>query len=335
VIGEQAVVRADLGRLERLGSGGTAVIYGVPDWEPRTFGAPDAEGLVYKEYKQHTRERAGPALLPGLRGLVQFRMERLTQIHRARWDARMVWPLRVVIDGHGTARGVIMPVVPRRFFQRFTPRSGPAYLRPREAETLFGDVSTMRRIGLPSISIDTRLRLIERVAECYGMMHYAGIIVGDISGRNLVYSPYAERPAVMAIDTDSSRVASTSAIFGNQPHTPEWEPPEVVRARREYGKNPSLGPPPALMAQSKHTDVYKFGLLAIRILDYGRQRASNRDPSAAIRILRSSIGPSAGELLLGTLANDPDDRPAMRDWYDVFHSSTGRASGHPDAAAGR
>jgi hypothetical protein len=314
---DTTIRRRDLGRLERIGSGGTAVIYGVPDWNTDAFGIPNAEGTVFKEYKERIRNRAGPSLLPGLQALVQFRTQNLVEAQRTEWDKRIIWPVQVVVDSNGAARGVLMAVVPRRFFHRFRSRSRGTYLAPRHADTLFGDDHTMYRIGLTPVPLNTRLALVAAIARCYGMMHYAGIVIGDISGRNLVYSPDGARPQVLAIDTDSARVKSTRAVFERQPHTPRWEPPEALHARREYTRDPRRDPPTGLTKQNIQTDIYKFGLLVVRILDYGRGRAPNRDPRQAAVVLRNTIGPPASTLLLSTLADNPADRPTMRDWYDM------------------
>jgi hypothetical protein len=81
------------------------------------------------------------------------------------------------------------------------------------------------------------------------------------------------------------------------------------------------------MVQNKATDVYKFALLVVRILDFGRRRTQNRDPAAAARVLTDFLGADAAQLLRDSLAPDGDRRPDMARWYAVTH-------GRPHAPAG-
>jgi serine/threonine protein kinase len=311
--------RKDLGTLEPLGRGGTAIIYGLPDLPPVRLGAGSADGLVYKEYKQKTRTHAGHGLTAGLRSLVAFRQDRLADALRPRWDERIIWPLRMVLDDAGEAAGIVMSLIPYRYFQRIMRRSGPPTLVTREVEKLFGDDETMRRIGIAPVAEEIRLQLISRIVATYAMMHRQGVVVGDISGRNLVYDPAPNPVGVLALDADSARVEGTRSAFSSQPHTPQWEPPEALAALRRFHASGGSVHPDAVTAQSKRTDVYKFGLLAVRILDHGRGRSVNRDPAAAQRVLRRRLGPDAADLLRHSLADDPDDRPTMRAWYEAFH----------------
>ena len=105
------VGRAELGPVEYLGKGGTATVFRVPG-----FAIAGTDDIAYKEYKQATRVQAGPSLLSGLLTLVRLRMK-LEPEQRDRWDQRIVWPLRVVTDDTGAACGILMKLIPPRFFQ--------------------------------------------------------------------------------------------------------------------------------------------------------------------------------------------------------------------------
>ena len=66
--------------------------------------------------------------------------------------------------------------------------------------------------------------------------------------------------------------------------------------------------------QTKETDVYKFGLMVVRVLDYGRYRSQNRNPDKARRVLLAMLGGTAA-----ARAADPEiDRllqsPVGKDW---------------------
>lgn len=325
---QMKILRSALGTLEYIGKGGTAVVYGLPDLAPEALGVLAPQGLAYKEYTSRTLERAGPGLALGLRAMVALR-DKLDPAQRELWDQRVIWPVRLVVDEADRATGVVMPLIPERFFQRVTPRSGGVRSVPREAEKLFGDVETMRRIGIPPVTQDVRIRLVGRIAATYALMHNAGVVIGDISGRNLVYNPDADLPAALVYDADSARLEGTRSPFGSQPHTPRWEPPEALAAARLYRKSRGSIHPETITAQSKATDVYKFGLLAVRILDYGKGKSVNRDPTAAIRVLHRGRQEHAARLLEASMSERPADRPTLREWYEAFNS------GRPQATVAR
>jgi serine/threonine protein kinase len=309
-----------LGRREPLGRGGTALVYRVPDLR-----LPELPGtaLVYKEYKKKIRDLAGPALGPGLESLVRFR-ENLSGRHRAKWDEQIIWPTRLVVDGSGNATGIIMPLIPPRFFHDFVKRTGAIERKPREIDTLFGDPEALARAGLPAVDLLTRLRLIRRIALAYAMMHKQGIVLGDISGRNVLYDPDPRQPTIVVVDVDSSRKEGTRAPFALQPHTPNWEPPTALDANRRL-QNSALAPTMsgserarlrhAWSTQNRATDVYKFGLIVVRTLDPGRGATTNRNPANALRTLRRHLGINTADLLQRSLSRDDADRPTMRDWY--------------------
>lgn len=330
--------RAALGGLEPIARGGTARLYRVRD-----FSLPGADELVYKEYKVKVRARAGPALLPGLLALTEFRA-RLADDRRAQIDKRTIWPLRVVTGDAGGAAGIVMRMIPGEFFHG---------RRPRELGMLFHAPADAREQGLPQADVATRLTICARVAATYMLLHHAEVIVGDVSASNVVLTA-GDRPHVLAVDTDSARVKGTRAAFGSQPHTPFWEPPEAVDAERllAHAKRAGQASDARLreladtwQRQTRETDVYKFGLLVVRLLDYGRYRSQNRSPERALPVLRDHAGTDAAGLLVGSLDRDPQARPTMADWYQAFggrasssarHHKPGRRdlAAHPGPPAG-
>ncbi|WP_433825899.1 hypothetical protein ACQP2E_27795 [Actinoplanes sp. CA-015351] len=316
-----------LGRIEPLARGGTATVHLVPDLT-RVGDQPGP--YVYKKYTDKTKQSAGPALGQGLSNFVQFR-DRLPADQLKAWDERIIWPVALVKDGGGAADGILMRIIPDRFFHHFTKRNGGSNHKPREIETLFGDTETAMRKGLPDVSLGTRLQLIRAIAAAYGMMHKENIVLGDVSGRNIIYDPDPQRPAIMVVDVDSARIRGNRATFGSQPHTPNWQPPEALAASHALESAKRSVPPAARdvqdrlhnawSIQSAKTDVYKFGLMVVRILDFGRGCAVNRDPAKARTILRAQLGTEAQALLDASMAGDPQDRPLMRDWYRVLQGA--------------
>jgi serine/threonine protein kinase len=319
---------ADLGQITKLASGGTAVVYRVPNL--RKVGISSGS-YVYKKYNDKTKQLAGPALGSGLTNFVQFR-DRLPPDQLRAWDDRIIWPIAVVTDAAGAADGIVMRLIPDRFFQNFQKRAGGVDRKPREIESLFGDLETARRVGLPDVSLVTRLQIIRAIAGAYAMMHKEGIVLGDISGRNIIYDPDAKQPAIMVVDVDSARIRGNRSTFGSQPHTPNWQPPEAMAASAEIMR---LKRSQATVSndvldrlqntwsiQSVKTDVYKFGLMVVRILDFGKGCAVNRDPAKARKMLQNRLGDQAAVLLDASLSAKPADRPEMREWYRLFQGGT-------------
>jgi hypothetical protein len=79
------------------------------------------------------------------------------------------------------------------------------------------------------------------------------------------------------------------------------------------------------MVQNRATDVYKLGLMLVRVVDHGRGKAVNRKPGAAITIFRNAWGAPAGQMLERSLSEHPGDRPTAKELYDSMHQA-GRSS---------
>jgi len=325
------VKKADLGSVDSLGEGGTAKVY-------RVAGQPTTEpyALVYKEYKPKITKAAGPALLSGLRSIVEHR-DRMDGPRQKVLDDRNIWPLRVVVDDDGrSAIGCLMRLIPDEYFQELHVPSGAVKMKPREVQFLMMEEQDARRAGVTVLNSHDRIAICGQIARSLGFLHRAEVVFGDVSSRNAVYhmTP-GGRPAVVLVDCDSVRIKGTRSPFGAQPHTPRWEPPEALAAKSALDRmhHHSGGTTSQIrqlqnqsMVQSKATDVYKFGLLVVRLLDYGRNRSANRDSKKAAALLAKEIGRSAAQLLAATLAPTPEDRPTMRDWYELI---TGGASPTP------
>jgi hypothetical protein len=331
---ETIVDRTRLGGLVRLGSGGTAIVYRLPE-----FSLPGLPPLVFKEFKKKTREHAGPALRTGLVSLVQYRL-RMDEERRQRWDGRIVWPLRVVVDEYdnGAACGILMPLIPARFFQTMLNRAAPPASKPREVDLLFGGDQDMARVGLAATSIRERLAIAVQIAKVYAYLHEGRMVAGDISGRNIVYDPTGGRPRVLVVDADSARMEGGRGAFGSQPHTPHWEPPEAMAAVRHLRALQRHGGGDVATlsrlasqttVQNKATDVYKLGLMLVRVVDHGRGRSVNRDPAKAVALFRRSWGRPAAALLERCVGDVPGDRPTARELYHSMRLLPPKSSSPP------
>ncbi len=320
------ISRSELGNLTPLAEGGTAFVYRLPNYT-----SPESFDVVYKQYKKATLKRAGPGLLPGLQSIVDIRI-RMADPQRRLLDERAIWPARVVVDDQGAAVGILMRLIPKRFFQQLELPSGGRTEKAREAQFLLMDDLYAKPAGVAILDVRSRVEICAQIAQALGLLHRAEVVFGDISARNVVYDAKGTKlPRVLLVDCDSVRGRGTRSPFGAQAHTPLWWPPEALNAREELARL-SKGRPGAhpnerdrlkaqTAIQSKATDVYKFALLVVRILDYGRQRSTNRDQATASRILRQHMGRQAAVLLDRSLDANPHERPTMREWYEIM---TGR-----------
>jgi hypothetical protein len=295
------VRKADLGRLEPLASGGNGVVYRVPDFH--LAGAP--QELVYKEFRRGKVSVQRASLLR----IVRVRLK-LEEPKRQTLDQLAAWPLQVVEETDGTVAGVVMPLIPQQFFEHVRLRSGRSEVVAREVQHLFVDPQRSLRNGFAVPSWEEpalRLRLCGRFAFAIGLMHHAGVVFGDISARNTLYT-LAPRPAVVFVDCDAVRIQGSAAVVKQQ-NTPDWDAPES-RAAMTARKPVSL---------SKYTDRYKLGLFILRCLTPGPGCSVNREPSAA----RWSLDPEGMALLDRALRSPPDERTTAREWHEYLTTRLG------------
>jgi serine/threonine protein kinase len=319
---ELVLPRSSLGQLTFLASGGTAKVFRV-----QTSILADMSEVVYKEYNKKAIEHAGPGLGPGLHAIVDAR-DQLPEPQRNLIDDRTLWPLRIIQNEKGNIVGVLMRLIPDRYFQQLELPSGATKTQPRELQLLFMEDDEARARGMQLVPIRTRIEICGQIARSLGLLHKAHVVYGDVSARNVIYDTgTTSKPETVLVDCDSVRIAGTRSAFGSQPHTPMWEPPESQNAKRRLaiarrGGSASVSQIQSLkqsmMTQSTPTDVYKFGLMVVRVLDYGRGRSPNRNPNRAASVLQRFGGPDLAALLCHSLSDDPHDRPTMREWFDAM-----------------
>ena len=296
--GLASVQESELGRRSEIGSGGMARVYAVPD-----FILPELPGgsFVYKKYRSKIR----PIPAYGLSQLVRF-YGGLDPAQRERFDRSFNWPVRVVLDGNDGAAGVILPLLPEPFFLTLRLGSGARKRKPAEAQFLFKDSSYCARVAIPFPDEQQRRALCRSLTYALGLLDRADVVYGDLSARNFLFR-IQPRPAVMLVDCDAVRPHGGASALGHQPHSPDWEPPEALLARRRKDSG-------GYSVQNKATDRYKLGLAILRILTPGDGCSTNIDPAAA----RPHLPLNLYTLLQRSLSEDPTARPAARDWYREF-----------------
>ncbi|MFE9929507.1 hypothetical protein [Streptomyces sp. NPDC005533] len=259
----------------RLASGGQGHIHELSD-EP---------GLIFKEFYNG---RPDPHALDAL----VKRRQSLPAAEQAVLDAQAAWPLCRVTEG-GRVIGFLMNRVPGAFAWKSL-----------GGKTMLAEIQYLLRPAkpayqsLPQPTPEQRLELARACVALLGRLHDWGLVFGDVSHANLLWS-VRPLPAVHLIDCDGARRIGSIPVLA-QANTPDWDDP--------------LAPPghPTL-----DSDRYKVSLLVGRVLacdPYLRPADAwhpvpgtlNDTQRAAVeRLLRQAAGPYGA-------------RPDMRQWASAL-----------------
>lgn len=197
--------------------------------------------------------------------------------------APVAWPSGRVFDG-GRCVGLLMPEVPEKFATSMAGRRRLLELQfllyPRRA--MWAD------LVLPTGA--ERRRLAAAYVELFRVLHASGVVMGDVSMRNLLWS-LADGPSVYAIDCDGFRLAGR---------------PPAVRAVGTAG----WGDPARPGEVTVDTDRYKLALVTLRVL-LGNHEVTPEDVCGK-EFLRCLLGKDLSEL--ARYAALPGRRPAPECW---------------------
>jgi hypothetical protein len=293
------VEESELGERHDLAKGGMAYVYDLSGFR---IGEHPGWPLVYKRYKKVIR----PVPIFGLESLVKMRDDWHPDQRKA-IDRSFNWMVRVVTDDASGASGVILPRLDDSYFVDLRNSYGEFKHRPAEGQFLAAGRDYYQAKQLPHPTFDQRIALCVSLAKGMGLLHRAEVVYGDLSLRNFLYR-LEPTPSVMFVDTDAMRPKGATSSFKLQPHTPDWEPPEALHAKK---RGDGIG----FATQNFHTDRYKLGLAILRILADVPRAAEKRDPS----IVRSLLPAHLYDLLHHSLHAHPADRPTAKTWYEEFH----------------
>ncbi len=303
------VPRAALEVGRTLGAGGFGRLCDVLSIETATV--VEAPGLVFKEYTGHARRvldadalRASVLLGERLGGM---------GIDLSRFSA---WP-RAVVTERDHIVGVLMNRAPLEFWLSRT-RDGETK-EPVLAHCDF--LLNSRHYQASQLgfvpSVDSRLLLLADIAGHLATLHHHGVVVGDLSPRNLLFAFRPSSARSYLLDCDGVEVDGRVA-FG-RPETPAWSI-EALTGRQE--------------PWSAASDVYKFALLVARMLS-GDQLV--QDGRHLVRLPRS-----LRRVLDRSLDSEPAGRPPTASWVEPLRDAVesdarpfGAWSGAGAAARGR
>jgi hypothetical protein len=288
---------ATLRNLEFIAEGGQARIFAVGS-APTGLGHVDA--LVFKQYTAAARTMLDPVALCTMLRLPST----LAPEGRRFLSEATAWPLALVLDGD-TVCGFLARRAPRGFHIAMAIRAHGAVLRPAGVEFLLNASGYLRRIGL-DVSDQDRMRVLAGVARGLMMLHRLGVVVGDMSPRNVLYDGHG---GAFFLDCDSMSVDGRTALPPLQ--TVDW---------RVVGPAGDIPTPEA--------DHIKLALLAVR-LAAGHQ--STRDPTALGRF-------STGLAALANRALTQEagaDVPSAEEWLSAAELSTRSPSLHRSTVVSR
>ncbi|MFG3198509.1 hypothetical protein ACGFYT_20530 [Streptomyces sp. NPDC048208] len=269
------VPRSSLAPGSVMGSGGQGDVHEV-------VGGP----MLFKQYKAPARVN-GDALAD----LVAFR-QALGPADRARLDALAAWPLCRVVEG-GRAVGFLM----RRAPSTMTWRTAAGTTKLIEMQYLIRP----SRVGwqeVPQPTPEQRRALASACAEAVGWFHDAGLVIGDISQANILWSLTPET-AVHFLDCDGFRQVGRPPVQA-QAATPDWNDPLA----------------PSTEA-SVDTDAYKTALTVARILSQEPYLTPEQELQAVAGCLNERQD-AATRRLFAQAAGERGTRPRPGEWLTAL-----------------
>lgn len=287
-----------LSSLDQLGSGGEGTVYRL-----RADQGPDE---LQQQYALHSfavkkfNEPDSDAEAQHHAAMVAL-LEKANPAQRTWMLEHMAWPLATLHDA-GKTVGIVMPLIPKRFFRDFPRAGGGVNHKEADIQKLLNPPEYLQRMGL-SMSQWQRLEILRATADMLRVLHGAEIAVGDFSARNLMFSfAHPQRPAqhptsMYFIDCDSFSLRGSRSP--NAMETPQWTVPR--------GED----------AQTIYADRYRFSLLVIRLL-VGDQGVKD---SAALQ----DDYPELADLAAAGLDETPEQRTDMHAWLPALEQAAASA----------
>ncbi|RUP27141.1 MAG: hypothetical protein EKK51_27930 [Mycolicibacterium sp.] len=283
-----SIPRSRLGAMDELDRGGFGVVYRLT-----SHTLPGFAELAYKEFTTTPSVEE----VANLTSLVEFR-SRLDTRSRAVLDDVAAWPLQLVTRGRVVC-GFVMQLIPAEFFGRQLLPSGLTVELPVKSQWLVVDPAKADAAGIAVPDVDdlpARLVLCAKVAHAFGVLHRAGLVYGDLSLNNVMFSA-ATPPRAMLVDCDAVQAPGMASI--GQAHTDDWTPPECA----------SSGVP-----QDAQTDRYKLALFILRVLTPGPHASQSVDPSRMDQVLDLE----GNAMMRDGVSTDRAARPTAKDWFDYL-----------------
>lgn len=288
--------RATLGNLQRIGKGGQGLVFSAPRVRLNL--------VAEAAYKEYFPEKRASLNVRVLEDMVNY-LASLSDPEGRALLARCAWPWALVTH-NGIVIGFLMPRIPAHFNFSFTNPSGLVEEKLGQLQYLLNHEGYLAKRRIP-LSQRNRYQLLTDLVQSLNLFHSAGISVGDLSPKNVLFSLFPE-PRTYFIDCDSMRFRGASAL--PQVETPGWETCPSIREE----------------LATAFSDRYKLGLVALRLFAQDQQTRDLKDlPSAVPRSVRNLIDSS--------LTDIPSNRPEPASWYAPLVTALTIASNAVPSAA--
>jgi hypothetical protein len=297
---------------------------------PGGFSIPEHEGpFLFKRYKENE------SVLIGQEVAIESALDWIISAYAAARpgyrriiDEVAAWPVATVVTERGAA-GLVMREIGPKFMREDL--AGKSQQTPVAALEMWIQAEhKIRNRGLNPFTDDGRKRYVRRTLLYFSMVHSLGWIIGDISLNNiLAYVPGPSEqgtrcsPGFIEIDTYRP-VHGGSAM--PQRHTYEFMPPEASawkkKAKALTARGASSHEVASCLAkarvQTRESDVYKAGLLILRLYDQSDfPTQAKYQPSATLHLARA-FGNEILAPVHAAVAAGPKDRPGMYELAKAF-----------------
>ncbi len=328
------VREADLGARAMIGSGAATEVHRLD-----TFTVPGhLGGLAFVRVRDRAAAHWDSAVLSRL---VALRWE-LDAGERAVLDGAAAWPLAVVEDDEGEVVGCLLPLAAHPFYYvpiDDAPADGRGQTKaPQQAKWLVVAPKRARRAGAAAVGerdVVTRATVLARVSLLLAMLHRHGVVFGDLSDRSVLFG-VGEVAEAFVVGCEWAAFAGEGSL---QRNSAGWAAPEPEvgvggdgdddsdedsdvdgrsdkdersdeDGRRDDKTDPAMST--AASVQSVATDLYKLGLLVLRVLapaGDGLERSRDADR------IRTVLDDTGRRMLHDALGDDPGARPTPGEWY--------------------
>lgn len=314
------VRKHDLGTLIPLARGGQGTVYRVPDYE-----FDGRRNLVYKEYSRKIIRSYGDELVFNLQKMVDYPSTFAPNIE-SRFYRWVTFPRQVVVAQSGQAVGYVMDEINDKYrgSDQSTTTEVLKLFNPKvKIEQSLGFAPTPEQLA----SLTANLLIVLK------FMHEHGVVVGDISARNIVFTNPGSVPPtsplgpmqVKFLDADSFRIQGESAPM-RQADSPNYETPETLITRKKIARLVNQGAGQieidrartSLLHQTQSSDVYKLGLIILRVWDRTETSFAIQDSAKARGRMEKVLGAKRARAIRSMTDTLPRDRPSMKEVLDAF-----------------
>jgi len=272
------------GQLQELGRGGEGVVYSAASLGKR----------VYKEFLSAAYTTPDQAALDRLIAL----QSQWTPEEKVWLTQRTVWPETLVLE-QGRLRGFVMPSIEKRYFRRHGIRQNPKtvlcewnYLSLRTKFQSNPNIVS----EVPRVSPVDALALVHDLSKTIKLLHKYGVIIGDISGKNLLWTD-SPNLQVMIIDCDSFRISGSGGVASPK-QSPDWD-------------DPFLNGKPT----SQESDIYKLAIAAYRSV---WAAGTDRPQPPSYKLAPKPNGVPDELLSLITRSMAETGRPSAEEWESIL-----------------